>query len=123
MLGLSLATADQHRKCGHPRRRADYGFHPAVFLQHQFDSEILWDGNSLTVWANVNGSRVLCDIPRSTIHELPLFSDAVSREIGRDRAEIFSRLRLALVAKIARSRESSIRLHPFDVSARALQPT
>jgi hypothetical protein len=70
----------------------------------QFDSEILWDGNSLTVWANVNGSRV-------------------SREIGRDRAEIFSRLRPALVAKIARSRESSIRLHPFDVSARALQPT
>jgi hypothetical protein len=29
----------------------------------EFDSEIGWDGNSLTVWATVNGSRVFCEIP------------------------------------------------------------
>ena len=82
----------------------------------QFDSEISWDGNSLTVWANVNGSRVFCEIPRSTIHGVPFLSD----EISRDRAAIFYRLRPAVVAKIARSRENFIRLHSSDVSVPAL---
>ena len=82
----------------------------------QFDSEISWDGNSLTVWANVNGSRVLCEIPRSTIHRVPFLSD----EISRDRAAIFYRLRPAVVAKIARSRDNFIRLHSSDVSAPVL---
>jgi hypothetical protein len=83
----------------------------------QFDSEIGWDGNSLTVWATVNGSRVFCEIPRSTIHGVPLLSD----EISRDRAAIFDSLRPAVVAKIVRSRDKSIRLHSSDVSAPALE--
>ena len=82
----------------------------------QFDSEIGWDGNSLTVWATVNGSRVFCEIPRSTIHGVPLLSDEISWEISRDRAAIF-----AVVAKIVRSRDNSIRLHSSDVSASALE--
>ena len=67
----------------------------------QFDSEISWDGNSLTVWANVNGSRVFSEMPRSTIHRVPFLSD----EISRDRAAIFYRLRPAVVAKITRSQD------------------
>jgi hypothetical protein len=86
----------------------------------QFDSEISWDGNSLTVWANVNGSRVFCEIPRSTIHGVSPLSDAISWEISRDRAAIFNRLRPAVVAKIVRSRDNSIRLYSSDVSAPAL---
>ena len=82
----------------------------------RFENEIRWDGNSLSVWATVNGSRVFCGIPRSTIHEVQLFWDAISREIARDRAEIFDRLRPAVVAKIARSRDSEIWLNPSDLS-------
>jgi hypothetical protein len=87
----------------------------------QFDNEIGWDGNCLTVWATVNGSRVFCAIPRSTIHGVPLLSDEISWEISRDRAAIFDRLRPAVVAKIVRSRDKSIRLHSSDVSAPALE--
>jgi len=81
----------------------------------QFENEIRWDGNNLSVWATVDGSRIFCEIPRSTIHEALLFGAAIAREIGRDRAEIFDRLRPAVVAKIARTRDSSIRLHPSDL--------
>ena len=86
----------------------------------QFDSEIGWDGNSLTVWATVNGSRVFCAIPRSTIHGVLLLSDEISWEISRDRAAIFDRLRADVVAKVVRSRDKSIRLYSSDVSAPAL---
>jgi hypothetical protein len=68
----------------------------------QFDSEIRWDGNHLSVWALNNGARILCRIPRATIHEVPLFRDVLTREIARDRVEIFDRLRPAIVAKIVR---------------------
>jgi hypothetical protein len=77
-----------------------------------FENEIRWDGNSLAVWATVNGSRIFCEIPRSTIH---LFSGTISWEIARDRAEIFDRLRPAVVAKIACTRDNSIRLYPSDL--------
>ena len=80
----------------------------------RFENEIHWDGNSLSVWATANGSRIFCEILRSTIHEMLLFGDA-TLEIARDRAEIFDRLRPAVVAKIARTRDSSIRLYPSDL--------
>ena len=79
-------------------------------LAVQFENEIRWDGNSLAVWATVNGSRIFCEIPRSTIH---LFSGTI--ETARDRAEIFGRLRPAVVAKIACTRDSSMRLYPSDL--------
>jgi hypothetical protein len=82
----------------------------------RFENGIRWDGNSLSVWATVNGSRIFCEIPRSTIYNVPLFNDGITREIARDRAEVFNRLRPALIAKIARTRESSIRLLPADFS-------
>src|SRR5258707_15479267 len=82
----------------------------------RFENGIRWDGNSLNVWATVNGSRIFCEIPRSTIYNVPLFNDGITREIARDRAEIFDRLRPAVIAKIARTKESSIRLLPSDFS-------
>jgi hypothetical protein len=81
----------------------------------RFENEIRWDGSSLSVWATVNGSRVFCEIPRSTIDQVPLFGDAILREIARDRAQIFDRLRPAVVAKISRTRDSEIRLNPSDL--------
>src|SRR6476660_6318773 len=77
----------------------------------RFENGIRWDGNSLSVWATVNGSRIFCEIPRSTIYNVPLFDDGITR-----RAEIFDRLRPAVIAKIARTRDSSIRLLPADFS-------
>jgi hypothetical protein len=82
----------------------------------QFDSEIQWDGNNLSVWAVSNGARILCKIPRATIHEVRLFGDALAREIARDRLEIFDRLRPALTAKIVREASSPIELQPTDLA-------
>ena len=102
--------------------RADANFEGSRAVSAvQFDSEIGWDGNSLTFWATMNGSRVFCEIPRSTIHGVLLLSDETSWEISRDRAAIFDRLRPAVVAKVVRSLNKSIRLHSSDVSAPALE--
>jgi hypothetical protein len=83
----------------------------------QFDSEIQWDGNHLSVWAVNNGARILCRIPRATIHEVPLFGDVLAREIARDRVEIFDRLRPALAAKIVRESSGPVELQPTDLTA------
>jgi hypothetical protein len=83
----------------------------------QFESEIHWDGNNLSVWAISNGARILCTIPRATIHAVPLFGDAITREIVRDRVEIFDRLRPALIAKIARDLSDPVELQPTDLAA------
>jgi hypothetical protein len=82
----------------------------------QFDPEIQWDGNSLSVWAVNNGDRILCRIPRATIHGVPPFSDVLGREIARDRLAIFDRLRPAIVAKIVRERRGPIELRPTDLT-------
>lgn len=83
----------------------------------QFESEIHWDGNNLSVWAINDDTRILCTIPRATIHEVPLFGDAITREIERDRVEIFNRLRPAVIAKIARDPSGPIELLPPDLVA------
>jgi hypothetical protein len=79
----------------------------------QFDSEIQWDGNHLLVWAVNNGARILC----TTIHEVPLFGDVLTREIARDRVEIFDRLRAALTAKIVQQSTGPVELQPTDLLA------
>jgi hypothetical protein len=83
----------------------------------QFDSDIQWDGNHLSVWAVNKGARILCRIPRATIHEVPPFGDVLTREIARDRVEIFDRLRAALTAKIVRESSSPVELRPTDLTA------
>jgi hypothetical protein len=55
----------------------------------QFDSEIQWDGNHLSVWAVNNGARIMCRIPHATIHEVPPFSDVLTlRGAGHHPAEL-----------------------------------
>ena len=81
-----------------------------------FDSDIRWDGDNLSVWAVNNGARILCKIPRATIHEVPPFGDALTREIARDRLEIFDRLRPAIIAKIVREQSGPIELQPTDLT-------
>jgi Protein of unknown function (DUF1488) len=83
----------------------------------QFDSEIQWDGNHLLVWAVNNGARILCRISRATIHAVPLFGDVLTREIARDRVEIFDRLRAALTAKIVQQSTGPVELQPTDLTA------
>ena len=83
----------------------------------QFDSEIQWDGSHLSVWAVNNGVRILCRISRATIHKVPPFSDVLTREIARDRLEIFDRLRPALVTKIVREPGGPVELQPTDLTA------
>jgi hypothetical protein len=82
----------------------------------QFDSEIQWDGDHLLVWAVNNGDRILCRIPRATIHEVPPFGDSLTREIARDRLEIFDRLRPAIIAKIVRQPSNTVDLQPTDLT-------
>jgi hypothetical protein len=91
----------------------------SVAAEVQFESEIHWDGNSLSVWAVNDGARLLCTIPRATIHEVPPFGDAISREIARDRSEILDRLRPALVLKISRGALGPLELLPTDLIAGA----
>jgi hypothetical protein len=83
---------------------------------HQIEDEIQWDGKSLTVWVVTDRARIRCEIPRETIHEIPPFSDAISREIDRDRREIVDRLCPILLAKVAESAENFVQLHPSDLN-------
>ena len=69
----------------------------------QFENEIEWDGKSLSVWAVTHRGRLLCEVPRDTIHMLSTYNDATEREIERDRQDIFERVRPALVAKIGQN--------------------
>jgi hypothetical protein len=84
-----------------------------------FENEIGWDGERLSVWAVTHRGRILCEVPRSTIHALSIYNDAIEREIERDRHEIFERLRPALVAKAVQNsspRDAPLRLFPDDLS-------
>jgi hypothetical protein len=86
----------------------------------QFENEISWNGSSLLVWAVTHRGRILCEVPRNTIHSLSIYNDAIEREIERDRQDIFERLRPALVAKIAQNSlfaiaDDPLRLLPDDL--------
>lgn len=82
----------------------------------ELEQEASWDGQILSVWINAGKHRILCNIPRETIHVIPLFSDAISREIRRDRHEILTRLRPAIEKKIAAVTDNCFRLHPADLT-------
>lgn len=90
----------------------------------QFEDVIEWDGNSLSVWAVTHRGRVLCEVPRDTIHTLSIYNDAIGREIQRDRRDILERLQPALIAKIAQATLASVSteivpLFPEDLSGQA----
>jgi hypothetical protein len=82
----------------------------------QLDNEILWDGDSIVVWASSEQGRIKCEIPRNTIHSMPLFADAITREIDRDRKEIVDRLRSILLAKMASAIGGAVvKINPSDL--------
>ena len=47
----------------------------------QLLDEVTWDGQALLVEAVTENGRVMCRVPRETIHQLRHYSDAISREI------------------------------------------
>jgi hypothetical protein len=79
----------------------------------QFENEIEWDGKRLSVWAVTHRGRVLCEVPRDTIHMLSIYNDAIEGEIKRDRHDIFERLRPALVIKIAQNASDAASMNPI----------
>jgi hypothetical protein len=82
----------------------------------KLENDIQWDGERLLVWATTPTSRILCEIPRDTIHHIRLYSDAISREIARDREEIIDRVRSSVISKVANSKEATVRLCPCDIA-------
>lgn len=80
-----------------------------------FENDVQWDGKCITVWAATARGRIKCVIPRATIHAVPLFADAITREIERDRKEIVDRLRSQLVTKIAAAESDTVELNSYDV--------
>jgi hypothetical protein len=81
----------------------------------RFENEIKWDGKSLSVFAVTHRGRVLCKVPRDTIHMLRIYNDATEREIERDRQDIFERLRPALVAKIIQNALTAASVDPIPL--------
>jgi hypothetical protein len=81
----------------------------------QFENDVQFDGECITVWAVAEQHRIKCKIPRATIDSLPIFRDLVTREINRDRREIVDRLRTVLVAKLGRAKADTVELLPQDL--------
>lgn len=79
------------------------------------EDDIRWDGNKLAVWATAGETRILCQIPRDTIHTIPMFNDVLTREIARDRTEIVERLRLVIFAKVERAKGGIVLVEPADL--------
>lgn len=67
----------------------------------EFVGKIEWDGKAIVVGAATPFGRVSCRIPRETIHALPIYSDALEREIRLERHLILERLAPAQRAKIS----------------------
>lgn len=67
----------------------------------EFETEITWDGNSLLVWATVNGERIRVRIPCEVVHTLPMYNDATEKEIEYGKQEIFERLKPKLSADLS----------------------
>jgi hypothetical protein len=70
---------------------------------------IVWDGSSLSTVVSLENRRVTCTIPREAVHAVSIYGDVVSRDISRNRPDIFERVKGLLEAKIKEiptSRES-----------------
>ena len=64
------------------------------------ETEIQWDGDTLSRWVILDGRRVLLSASRDMIHSLSFYNDAVSWEIERHKVDIFERLRPLLLAAL-----------------------
>ena len=86
----------------------------------KFDDEVQWDGRSLSVWAETSSGRILCVAPREAIDCLPIYNDAIGREIEQERSAIVQKLKPCFVSKIkreihARDRNRVVCLAPSDI--------
>jgi hypothetical protein len=66
----------------------------------EFEREIEWDGQFLSRWAIVEGKRTQVRVPREMIYGLPMYSDAIEREIQRDKEDIFERLKPSILVDL-----------------------
>jgi hypothetical protein len=83
----------------------------------RFLGDVEWDSKALSVRAVTGFGEVLCRVPRDTIHALPVYSDAIEREIRSHRRAIMERLVPALSAKLSiTDRSEAIELFPWDVT-------
>jgi len=83
----------------------------------EFVGEVEWDGKAIVVGVATPFGHVSCRIPRETIHALPIYSDALEREIRLERHLILERLAPALRAKISISGTGEpVDLWPWEIS-------
>lgn len=82
----------------------------------QLLDEIVWNGQALLVPATTESGRVICRVPRETIHKLRPYSDAIGREIQLERHDIVERLAPFLMAKLSQAAAGEIlELFPWEV--------
>lgn len=79
---------------------SDTGRRPPEMAARLLD-EVTWDGQALLVAAATENGRVICRVPRETIHALRIYSDIVGREIQLERQNIVARLAPFLIAKLS----------------------
>ena len=78
--------------------------------------EVTWDGQALLVPGTTECGQVVCRVPRSTIHVLRLYSDAIGREIHLERQRIAEKLAPFLAAKLSRATNGeTVELFPWEV--------
>jgi hypothetical protein len=78
--------------------------------------EITWDGQALMVAAATDDGRVICRVPRETIHVLSIYSDSIGREIELERRKIVEKLAPFLIAKVSQAEAGeTAELLPSDV--------
>ncbi len=78
--------------------------------------DIAWDGEALLVTGATENGRVVCRVPRDTIHKLHPYSDAISREIKLKRQDIVKGLAPFLMAKLSEATAGeTLELFPWEV--------
>ena len=71
---------------------------------------------SLRAAAATDDGRVICRVPRETIHVLSIYSDIIGREIELERQKIVEKLAPFLIAKVSRAEAGeTTELLPSDV--------
>jgi hypothetical protein len=82
----------------------------------EFSHQIDWDGQALYFEAATDVGRVICKLPRDTVHVIRLYSDTIGREIYLERHRIVQKLAPFLRAKLSfADAGQGIELLPCDV--------
>jgi hypothetical protein len=85
-------------------------------MRAEFSNQIEWDGRTLSFEAAIDAGRVICRVPRETVHVLRLYGDAIAREIYQERHLIVQKLAPFLLAKLSLAEAGqTIELLPSEV--------